>query len=430
MPSSLGSRRSATSELKAKTPYFKELLANGATLDEILPEAFAVVREASRRVLRMRHFDVQLIGGMVLHGGKVAEMRTGEGKTLTATLPLYLNGLAGKGAHLVTVNDYLARRDAEWMGRLYNWLGLSVGVVQHGLTDEERREAYGCDITYATNNEIGFDYLRDNMKWALEDFTQRGFIYAIVDEVDSILIDEARTPLIIAGSSEEDTSKYFRIDAVVPKLSHGRGLQGRTRRTARSPSPTTASATPSSSWAWPTSTTPPPSRPCTASTRPCWPTTSTSATWTTWSGRRRTARAWRWSSSTSSPGRMMPGRRWSNGLHQAIEAKEGVEVNAENQTLATVTFQNFFRMYKTLAGMTGTAETEAAGAAADLQAGSGRHPHQHAHDPHRLRRHGLLHQGRQEARPSWRRSRSCTPRASRCWWAPPASRAARTCPTP
>ena len=204
--------------LKAKTPYLKEKLANGATLDDILPEAFAVAREGSKRVLKMRHFDVQLVGGMALHEGNVAEMRTGEGKTLTATLPLYLHALAGKGAHLVTVNDYLARRDAEWMGRLYSWLGLTIGVVQHGLDDQQRRDAYACDITYATNNELGFDYLRDNMKWELEEFTQRGFNYAIVDEVDSILIDEARTPLIIAGSSEEDTSKYFRIDAIVPKL--------------------------------------------------------------------------------------------------------------------------------------------------------------------------------------------------------------------
>ncbi len=202
-------------ELKAKTPYLKGLLANGATMEEVLPEAFAVVREASRRVLRMRHFDVQLIGGMVLHEGKVAEMRTGEGKTLTATLPLYLHGLTGKGAHLVTVNDYLARRDAEWMGRLYNWLGLSVGVIQHGLSDDERREAYACDITYGTNNEIGFDYLRDNMKSGPGGHSpSAGFVFAIVDEVDSILIDEARTPLIIAGSS---------------RRGHLRGTSGSTR---------------------------------------------------------------------------------------------------------------------------------------------------------------------------------------------------------
>jgi len=345
-------------QLKAKTPYFKELLANGATLEEILPEAFAVVREASRRVLRMRHFDVQLIGGMVLHGGAVAEMRTGEGKTLTATLPLYLHGLAGLGAHLVTVNDYLARRDAEWMGRLYNWLGLSVGVVQHGLSDDERREAYGCDITYATNNEIGFDYLRDNMKWALEDFTQRGFKFAIVDEVDSILIDEARTPLIIAGSSEEDTSKYFRIDAVVPKLvkdadfkvdekdrqvslsddgiRHAERLLG----VANLYDPSAIETLHGINQALLAHNLY--KRDVDYMVR-----------------EKEDGKGLEVVIVDEFTGRMMPGRRWSNGLHQAIEAKEGVEVNAENQTLATVTFQNFFRMYKTLAGMTGTAETEA-----------------------------------------------------------------------
>ena len=345
-------------ELKAKTPYFKGLLADGATLDEILPEAFAVVREASRRVLRMRHFDVQLIGGMVLHGGSVAEMRTGEGKTLTATLPLYLNGLAGKGAHLVTVNDYLARRDAEWMGRLYNWLGLSVGVVQHGLTDEERRDAYGCDITYATNNEIGFDYLRDNMKWSLEEFTQRGFTFAIVDEVDSILIDEARTPLIIAGSSEEDTSKYFRIDGVVPRLKQEVDFKvdEKDRQVTLSDEGIRH-----------------------AEQLLGVPNLYDPSAIETLHGINQALLAHNLYKRDVDymvrekedgkglevvivdefTGRMMPGRRWSNGLHQAIEAKEGVEVNAENQTLATVTFQNFFRMYKTLAGMTGTAETEA-----------------------------------------------------------------------
>jgi len=345
-------------DLKAKTPYFKELLAGGATLDDILPEAFAVCREASRRVLKMRHFDVQLVGGMVLHEGKVSEMRTGEGKTLTATLALYLNALNGLGAHLVTVNDYLARRDAEWMGRLYSWLGLSVGVIQHGLSDEERREAYGCDITYCTNNELGFDYLRDNMKWSLEEFTQRGFVFAIVDEVDSILIDEARTPLIIAGSSEEDTSKYYRIDALVPRLKtevdykvdekdrqvmltdegirHAEQLLG----VANLYDPSAIDTLHGLNQA------------LLAHNlykldvdymvRP-----------------KEDGRGQEIVIVDEFTGRMMPGRRWSNGLHQAIEAKEGVEVNAENQTLATVTFQNFFRMYEKLGGMTGTAETEA-----------------------------------------------------------------------
>ncbi len=354
-----GIKALSDSELKAKTPYLKEKLAAGATVEDILPEAFAVCREASKRVLKMRHFDVQLIGGMVLHEGKVAEMRTGEGKTLTATLSLYLNALTGKGAHLVTVNDYLARRDAEWMGRLYTWLGLTVGVIQHGLTDDQRREAYGSDITYATNNELGFDYLRDNMKWDLADFTQRGFPYAIVDEVDSILIDEARTPLIIAGSSEEDTSKYFVIDALVPKLEkdvdfkvdekdrqvtltddgirHAEALLGVPNLYDPSAIETLHGL----------------SQALLAHNlykldvdymvRP-----------------KEDGKGLEVVIVDEFTGRMMPGRRWSNGLHQAIEAKEGVEVNAENQTFATVTFQNFFRMYKKLAGMTGTAETEAA----------------------------------------------------------------------
>jgi preprotein translocase subunit SecA len=345
-------------ELKAKTPYLKEKLANGATLDDILPEAFAVCREASKRVLKMRHFDVQLVGGMVLHEGKVAEMRTGEGKTLTATLPLYLNALTGKGAHLVTVNDYLARRDAEWMGRLYSWLGLTVGIIQHGLDDYQRREAYACDITYATNNELGFDYLRDNMKWDLSDFTQRGFHFAIVDEVDSILIDEARTPLIIAGSSEEDTSKYFRIDQIVPKLVAEKDFK--IEEKDRQVMLTDEGIRHAEELLGVANLYDP-------------------ATIETLHGLNQALLAHHLYKRDVDymirdkedgrglevvivdefTGRLMPGRRWSNGLHQAIEAKEGVEVNAENQTLATVTFQNFFRMYEKLAGMTGTAETEA-----------------------------------------------------------------------
>ncbi|MBI3132878.1 MAG: preprotein translocase subunit SecA [Acidobacteria bacterium] len=345
-------------ELRAMTPVLKEKLAGGATLDDILPEAFAVCREASKRVLRMRHFDVQLVGGMVLHEGKVSEMRTGEGKTLTATLPLYLNALAGKGAHLVTVNDYLARRDAEWMGRLYTWLGLSVGIIQHGLDDEQRREAYACDITYATNNELGFDYLRDNMKWDLADFTQRGFHFAIVDEVDSILIDEARTPLIIAGSSEEDTSKYFRIDQIVPRLeaeTHFK-IEEKDRQIMLTDAGIAFSeellGVPNLYDPSAIETLHGLSQALLAHNlykldvdymvRP-----------------KEDGRGNEVVIVDEFTGRLMPGRRWSNGLHQAIEAKEGVEVNAENQTLATVTFQNFFRMYKKLGGMTGTAETEA-----------------------------------------------------------------------
>ncbi|HEU4952207.1 MAG TPA: preprotein translocase subunit SecA [Holophagaceae bacterium] len=346
-------------DLKAMTPALRERVANGESLDQVLPEAFAVCREASKRVLKMRHFDVQLIGGMVLHEGKVAEMRTGEGKTLTATLALYLNALAGKGAHLVTVNDYLARRDAEWMGRLYGWLGLSTGIIQHGLTDEQRREAYGCDITYATNNELGFDYLRDNMKWDLAEFTQRGFHFAIVDEVDSILIDEARTPLIIAGASEEDTSKYYRIDGIIPSLVPEKDfkIEEKDRQVVLTDEGIRR-----------------------AEELLSVPNLYDPAHIETLHGLNQALLSHHMYKRDVDymvrpkedgkglevvivdefTGRLMPGRRWSNGLHQAIEAKEGVEVNAENQTLATVTFQNFFRMYQKLGGMTGTAETEAA----------------------------------------------------------------------
>jgi preprotein translocase subunit SecA len=335
-------------------------------LDEILPEAFAVVREAGKRVLQMRHFDVQLIGGVVLHQGKIAEMKTGEGKTLVATLPVYLNALSGRGVHVVTVNDYLAKRDSEWMGKLYTFLGLSVGVIVHDLDDEQRREAYGSDVTYGTNNEFGFDYLRDNMKFDLRDCVQRGHHFGIVDEVDSILIDEARTPLIISGQSEESTDKYYKVNRIIPQLEMGeeidRGLGedkvltgdyviDEKHRTI----------------------------------------TVTDGGWEkvekllgigniadpeNWDLKHHVDTAIKAHALyrrdveyvvkdgevlivDEFTGRLMPGRRWSDGLHQAVEAKENVKIERENQTLATVTFQNYFRMYKKLAGMTGTAETEA-----------------------------------------------------------------------
>ena len=335
------------------------------TLDALLPEAFAVCREAGRRVVGMRHFDVQIIGGAILHQGKIAEMKTGEGKTLVATLPAYLNALAGRGVHVVTVNDYLAKRDAEWMGKIYGFLGLTVGVIVHDLSDQQRREAYAADITYGTNNEFGFDYLRDNMKFELADMVQRGQYYCIVDEVDSILIDEARTPLIISGPTDQTTDKYARVNIIIPKLELGELVE-------------------------------------TVETK-------------TWSGdfvidekaRAITVTDEGWEKiedllgigNIADPenwdlkhhvevaikahhlykrdveyvvkngeviivdeftGRLMPGRRWSDGLHQAVEAKEGVAIRKEDQTLATITFQNYFRMYKKLSGMTGTAETEAA----------------------------------------------------------------------
>lgn len=340
-------------QLAQKTIEFKEKLAKGATLDDILPEAFAVVREAGKRVLNMRHFDVQLIGGMVLHSGRIAEMRTGEGKTLCATLPVYLNALSGKGVHVVTVNDYLARRDAEWMGQIYRFLGLTVGTILHGLNDEQRRESYHSDVTYGTNNEFGFDYLRDNMKFRLEEFVQRPLNFAIVDEVDSILIDEARTPLIISGPTDESTDKYYLINSVIPVL------QKEADYTIEEKSRTAA---------------------------------------LTEAGVMKLEKALRVSNMYAPEhielvhhvhqalkahaifkrdvdyvvkdgeviivdeftGRLMPGRRYSDGLHQALEAKESVNIENENQTLATVTFQNYFRMYSKLSGMTGTADTEAA----------------------------------------------------------------------
>jgi preprotein translocase subunit SecA len=335
-------------------------------LDEILEEAFAVVREAGRRVLNMRHFDVQLIGGMVLHRGIISEMKTGEGKTLVATLPVYLNALSGRGVHVVTVNDYLAKRDSEWMGQLYRFLGLTVGVIVHDLDDQQRRDAYAADVTYGTNNEFGFDYLRDNMKFDLKDCVQRGHNFGIVDEVDSILIDEARTPLIISGASEESTDKYARVNRIIPKLEKGEEIPG------------------------------PPGEPPemtgdfivdekhrnTVITDIGWEKVeqllgiSNIADPENWDLKHHVETAVKAHSLyhrdveyvvkdgeviivDEFTGRLMPGRRWSDGLHQAVEAKEGVKIERENQTLATITFQNYFRMYKKLAGMTGTAETEA-----------------------------------------------------------------------
>ncbi len=367
-------------QLRAKTDEFRKRIhervdsiedadekaaALKEVLDEILPEAFAVCREAGWRVLNMRHFDVQLIGGIVQHQGKISEMKTGEGKTLVATLPVYLNAVAGNGVHVVTVNDYLAKRDSEWMGKLYTFLGVTVGVIVHDLDDRERREAYAADVTYGTNNEFGFDYLRDNMKFDLADCVQRGHNFAIVDEVDSILIDEARTPLIISGASEESTDKYYKVNRIIPQLERGEEIQqsledkvltgdyviDEKHRTI----------------------------------------TVTDTGWEkverllgigniadpeNWDLKHHVETAIKAHSLyrrdveyvvkdgevlivDEFTGRLMPGRRWSDGLHQAVEAKENVKIERENQTLATVTFQNYFRMYKKLAGMTGTAETEA-----------------------------------------------------------------------
>ena len=341
------------SELRAMTGQLKEKLDQGATLDDIVCDAFATVREAAWRTLKMRHFDVQLVGGMVLHSGRISEMRTGEGKTLTATLPIYLNALAGKGVHLVTVNDYLARRDAEWMGQIYGFLGMSTGVVVHGIEDWQRQKNYRCDITYGQNNEFGFDYLRDNMKMSPDRMVQRDLHYALVDEVDSILIDEARTPLIISGPSDESADLYVTVDRIVPRLK--RDIDYTVDEKAHSVMLTDAGVERVEKL---------------LGLKNLYDPVNIAYN-------HHVAQALRAHTLYKRDvnylidegkiliideftGRKMPGRRWSDGLHQAIEAKEGVEIEEENQTLATVTFQNFFRMYKKLAGMTGTADTEAA----------------------------------------------------------------------
>jgi preprotein translocase subunit SecA len=357
-------------QLRDKTFAFKERHARGESLDSLLPEAFAVCREAGRRVLGMRHFDVQLIGGMVLHSGKISEMKTGEGKTLVATLPAYLNAITGRGVHVVTVNDYLAKRDSEWMGRIYRFLGLTVGVIVHGLDDQERREAYHADITYGTNNEFGFDYLRDNMKFSLDDYVQRDFHYAIVDEVDSILIDEARTPLIISGPTEDSTDKYYTIDRIIPLLKKGEMKEVEANTLSGKRKAYTGDFTVDEK-----------AKTATLTEEGVAKVEKLLQIDNLYDPRNietlhHVQQALRAHALfkvdvdyvvkegevlivDEFTGRLMPGRRWSDGLHQAIEAKEGVEIENENQTLATITFQNYFRMYEKLSGMTGTADTEA-----------------------------------------------------------------------
>jgi len=354
-------------ELTAKTVDFKQRVANGASLEDVLIEAFAVCREASRRVLNMRHFDVQLIGGIVLHRGRIAEMKTGEGKTLVATLPSYLNALEGKGVHIVTVNDYLARRDSEWMGRIHKFLGLSVGTIVHDLDEEQRRQAYGSDITYGTNNEFGFDYLRDNMKFRLEDYVQRDFNFAIVDEVDSILIDEARTPLIIAGPSEESTDKYYRINRIIPNLIRGEVIEGKEPGQSRTTGDFTVDEKHRSVALTEEGVLKVEKL---LNTGNLYDPANIEMNHHVQQGLRAhilyerdrdyVVQEGQVIIVDEFTGRLMPGRRWSDGLHQAVEAKENVKIERETQTLASVTFQNFFRMYKKLAGMTGTADTEEA----------------------------------------------------------------------
>jgi len=341
------------SDFPSRTKQFKERIANGEPLDNILPEAFALCREAGRRTLNMRHFDVQLIGGMVLHEGKIAEMKTGEGKTLVATLPVYLNALEGKGVHVVTVNDYLANRDAGWMGPIYRLLGLSVGVIVHDLDDDERRAAYKCDVTYGTNNEFGFDYLRDNMKFDLADYVQRPHHYAIVDEVDSILIDEARTPLIISGSSDESTDKYYKIDKVIPRLEPGADFE--VDEKMRQVTFTESGNVKAEKLLGLENLYDPANMEFVHHLQQALKAHTLFKL-----DKDYVVKEGEVIIVDEFTGRLMPGRRWSDGLHQAVEAKEGVKIEKENQTLATITFQNYFRMYKKLAGMTGTAETEAA----------------------------------------------------------------------
>jgi preprotein translocase subunit SecA len=348
-----GISRLSDAELRAKTDEFKKRLEDGQTLEDLLPEAFAVVREVSKRVLGMRHFDVQLIGGIVLHSGRISEMKTGEGKTLVATLPVYLNALTGDGVHVVTVNDYLARRDAQWMGPVYSFLGLTVGVIVHGLTDEDRQKSYGSDVTYGTNNEFGFDYLRDNMKFDLKDYVQRELNYAIVDEVDSILVDEARTPLIISGPAEESTDKYYKINRIIPSLKKETDytIEEKTKTVALTEEGNVKVE-----------------RMLNAGN--LYDPSNVDLVHHVHQGLKAHALFHRDVDYVVKDdqvmivdeftGRLMPGRRWSDGLHQAIEAKENVKIENENQTLASITFQNYFRLYKKLAGMTGTAETEAA----------------------------------------------------------------------
>src|SRR5580704_14110310 len=360
--------------LRARTGEFRERVAKGETLDDLLPEAFAVVREAGRRVLNMRHFDVQLIGGAVLHKGRIAEMKTGEGKTLVATLPAYLNALEGKGVHVVTVNDYLARRDSEWMGRIYRFLGMTVGVIQHDLNDMERQAAYAADITYGTNNEFGFDYLRDNMKFELAHYVQRGHQFAIVDEVDSILIDEARTPLIISGPAEESTDLYYEVDRIIPRLKPGAVTRGDTKAEERDALEATgdfivdekhktvtlteggmaAAEQMLSHRLQPGGLYDPANMPLLHHIHQALRAHALFKKDVDYMVKEGEVVI-----VDEFTGRLMPGRRWSDGLHQAVEAKEKVKIERENQTLATVTFQNYFRKYKKLAGMTGTADTEA-----------------------------------------------------------------------
>jgi preprotein translocase subunit SecA len=420
--------RELPEDRKERTKFVQKVL------DAELVEVFALVREAGWRVLQMRHFDVQLIGGMVLHQGRISEMRTGEGKTLVATLAVALNALTGRGVHVVTVNDYLASRDAEWMGRLYSFLGYSVGCIQNQMGDAERKAAYACDITYGTNNEFGFDYLRDNMKFDPERMVQRGHVYAIVDEVDSILIDEARTPLIISGPSEVSVDLYYKVDGIIPRLTKGEEItdeHGNKSQTGDYIVDEKAQTTALTDEGMATAER-------LLKVENLYDPSQIEILHAVNQALRAHALFQRDRQYIVKDGeviivdeftgRLMPGRRWSDGLHQAVEAKEKVKIQSENQTLATVTLQNYFRMYEKLAGMTGTAETEEEEFekiyGLDVAVIPTNRPMVRADHPTWSTR-----PRRRSSAPSSTRSSSATPRVSRFWWAPCPSTIRSACPS-
>ncbi len=390
-------------ELREKTDEFKQRYADGESLDDLMPEAFATVREAARRTLGQRHFDVQIMGGAALHMGNIAEMKTGEGKTLTGVLPAYLNALTGEGVHMVTVNDYLAKRDAEWMGRIHRFLGLEVGVILAQMEPDERRKQYAADITYGTNNEFGFDYLRDNMAWGLEECVQRGHNFAIVDEVDSILIDEARTPLIISGPADQNSRWYHEFAKIAPRLRRGEDGEGDYEVDEKKKTVGILEAGVEKVEDW-------------LGIDNLYESVNTPLV----SFLNNALKAKELYKKDKDyvivngevmivdefTGRMLHGRRYSEGMHQAIEAKEGVQIKDENQTLATITLQNYFRLYNKLAGMTGTAMTEANEFQPDVLARRGADCHQQADDPRRPGRHGVPDRAGQVRGPGRRHRRA------------------------
>ena len=402
-------------ELRAMTDEFRQRLADGETLDDILPEAFATVREAARRTLGQRAFDVQLMGGAALHLGNIAEMRTGEGKTLTGVFPAYLNALAGKGVHVVTTNDYLAKRDSEWMGRVHRFLGLEVGAILAEMTPPERQQAYAADVTYGTNNEFGFDYLRDNMAWSIDECVQRGHNFAIVDEVDSILVDEARTPLIISGPAEQNSRWYTEFAKIAPRLRRGEDGDGDydVDEKKRTVGIIESGVEKVEDWLGIDNLYDPVNTPLVSFLNNALKAKELfkkDKDYVVVNGEVLIVDEF--------TGRMLHGRRYNEGMHQAIEAKEGVQIQNENQTFATITLQNYFRLYDKLAGMTGTAHDRGQRVHADLQARRRPDPDQPADDPRRRDRRDLPDRSRPSSTRSSRTSSSGTRPASRSWSAP------------